>query len=188
MLLLKAQIAVHLQSKFLKRIWEMSQNLEKMDLSTSDYNMMHRTIKKVGEDIDSFSFNTAVSTLMTWLNYLTEKGVSKQEFEVFLKLIAPFAPHFAEELYHSVVKSDNSVHLQEWPSYQSKYLTQEAVQVVVQVNGKLRDTVLVYSPKLKEQKLVEDLVKQSENVSKYLSGQKIRKVIYIEGKLINFVI
>ncbi len=174
--------------RFLKRIWEMSQNLEKMDLSTSDYNMMHRTIKKVGEDIDSFSFNTAVSTLMTWLNYLTEKGVSKQEFEVFLKLIAPFAPHFAEELYHSVVKSDNSVHLQEWPSYQSKYLTQEAVQVVVQVNGKLRDTVLVYSPKLKEQKLVEDLVKQSENVSKYLSGQKIRKVIYIEGKLINFVI
>jgi leucyl-tRNA synthetase len=125
---------------------------------------------------------------MTWLNYLSAKqSVAKEEYQVLLKLLAPFAPHITEELYQSQGLSDNSVHLENWPSYQAKYLTSEMASVVVQVNGKLRDTLQVQNTKIKQQAEVEEAAKHSPKASKYIENQTIKKVIYIEGKLINFV-
>jgi leucyl-tRNA synthetase len=175
--------------RFLKRVWELQAKVQDLELSQADLVQMHRTIKKVGEDLENFQFNTAVAALMTWLNYLSAKEkVAKEEYTTLLKLLAPFAPHITEELYQLESGSDNSVHLENWPSYQAKYLIEEMVLVVVQVNGKLRDTLQVQNDKIKEQKEVEEAAKHSPKVSKYIENQTIRKVIYVEGKLINFVV
>ena len=173
--------------RFLKRVWELADRLDKVELNISDYNIMNKTIKKVGEDIDSFQFNTAVAALMIWLNHLSSKKVSKEEYETFLKLLSPFAPHITEELYQLVSQSDSSIHLTNWPQYQAKYLTEEEVKIIVQVNGKLRDTILIKSSDLRSQKLVEDIAKDSQIVSKHLKDKEIKKIVYVEGKIINFV-
>ena len=150
---------------------------------------MHKTIKKVGEDLSTFQFNTAVSSIMTWLNFLTAKpSLTKEEFETLLKLIAPFAPHISEELYQLENRSDKSLHLEKWPSYQSKYLNQEESQIIVQVNGRLRDTIKVDSSRLTDQAFIEKEAKNSEKVAKYIQPEAVKKVIYVKGKLINFVI
>jgi len=130
-----------------------------------------------------------VAALMTWLNYLSAKEkVDKEEYATLLRLLAPFAPHITEELWHLINPSANSIHLENWPLYQAKYLVEEMVSVVVQVNGKLRDTLTIQNTKIKEQKEIEEAVKHSLKVSKYLENQSIKKVIYVEGKLINFVV
>jgi leucyl-tRNA synthetase len=176
--------------RFLKRVWILSNHVsDKLTLTALDYNKMHKTIQKVGDDLNSFQFNTAVASLMTWLNFLESKPeVSKEEYKTFLKLIAPFAPHLAEEIWQLEGFSDKSIHLEFWPSYQSKYLIEEELSIAVQVNGKLRDTIRVESSKLKDQGNVEEEAKRSEKVKKYLENQAIKKVIYIPGRLINFVI
>lgn len=174
--------------RFLKRVWDLAEKIEKVDLTASDLTKMHQTIKKVGEDIDNFKFNTAVAVLMSWLNYLSVKRLSREEYEVFLKLLAPFAPHIAEELYHLINSSAKSVHLEDWPVFQTKYLLEDRLQIIVQVNGKLRDSVTIAREISGTQKDVEEIVKSGDKVSRYLTGQKIKKIIYIEGKLINFVV
>ena len=123
-------------------------------------------------------------------------------------LLAPFAPHVAEELYHNVILSHNegsetdsssrqvgtqndkkrSVHLQPWPTYNPKFLEEDEVTIVVQVNGKVRETIKVESGKLKVESYVEELARKSEKVRKYLEGKSIKKVVYVEGKIINFVV
>jgi len=176
--------------RFLKRVWFLANGVsDEQSLTALDYNKMHRTIQKVGDDLNSFQFNTAVASLMTWLNFLESKQqVSKEEYSTFLKLLAPFAPHIAEEIWHLEGFSDKSVHLEIWPSYQSKYLIEEKLSIVVQVNGKLRDTVIIQTSKVKNQNEVEQEVKASQKVNKYLQNQNIKKIIYVPGKLINFVI
>jgi leucyl-tRNA synthetase len=179
--------------RFLKRIWELSEKIEKVDLSTSDLTMMHKTIKKVGDDIENFQFNTAVASLMSWLNFLSEKQVSEEEYDTLLRLLAPFAPHITEELYHLRNKSANSIHLEEWPIYQPKFLIEDMLHIVVQVNGKLRDTISIQNLSLldaqnKDQNLIEEEARRSEKAIKYLEGKTIKKVIYVKGKLINFVV
>jgi leucyl-tRNA synthetase len=177
--------------RFLKRIWDLSDKIEvkNFELSQLDLVQMHKTIKKVGDDISSFQFNTAVAALMTWLNYLSAKGkIATEEYTTLLKLLAPFAPHITEELYQLVGLSDSSIHLTDWPQYQAKYLIDEMVSIAIQVNGKLRDTIQVQNDKVGEQKGVEESAKLAPKISKYLEGQQIRKIIYIKGKLINFVI
>jgi leucyl-tRNA synthetase len=175
--------------RFLKRIWELSEKASEVELSQADLVQMHKTIKKVGDDVNNFQFNTAVAALMTWLNYLSAKDeIGREEYATLLRLVAPFAPHITEELYQLESGSANSIHLQNWPSYQAKYLLDEMASIVVQVNGKLRDTIQVKRERIKEQKEIEEAAKHAPKASKYIENQQVRKVIYIEGKLINFVV
>ena len=175
--------------RFLKRVWELSEKVGDLELSKEDLNSMHKTIKKVGEDLNTFQYNTAVAALMTWLNFLSAKEkIAKKEYETLLKLLAPFAPFITEELWQTINPSAKSIHLEEWPLYQSENLVEDEVPIVVQINGKLRDTIRVEIAKIKTQVEVEELAKKSEKVANYLHGQAIRKVIYVEGRLINFVV
>jgi leucyl-tRNA synthetase len=173
--------------RFLRRVWELSEKVKDLELSKEDLTQMHKTIKKVGDDLNTFQFNTAVAALMTWLNYLSVKEkVGKEEYATLLRLLAPFAPHITEELYQLASLSDSSIHLADWPQYQAKYLIDEMVSIAIQVNGKLRGTLRLRSGQAQEE--IEEAAKHSPKVSKYIKNQTIKKVIYIEGKLINFVI
>lgn len=160
---------------------------------------MHKTIKKVTQDLENLRYNTAIAVLMEWYNFLSEKlttrksQLTSEEAEVFLKLLAPFAPHMTEELWQKISAGPasglprfSSIHTQTWPSYDPKYLEEEEVTIVVQVNGRVRDTIKV-NPALVEQKDIEQKAKESEKMKRYLSGRRVVKVVYIEGKVINFV-
>ncbi|MEK7517394.1 MAG: class I tRNA ligase family protein [Patescibacteria group bacterium] len=174
--------------------------------------MMHKTIKKVTEDIEHLRYNTAIAAMMEWYNYLKlelrgkKLEVTGEEVETFLKLLAPFAPHVTEELYHNVIlrrqpkdldsssrlvgtQNDKkwSIHLQPWPTFDPKFLEEDEVTIVVQVNGKVRATLEVKSEKLKVKSYVEELARKSGKVKEYLEGKEIEKVVYVEGKVINFV-
>ena len=174
--------------RFLKRVWELSGSVSGSKMSPQDLTQMHKAIKKVGDDLSNFQFNTAVAALMIWLNYLSaKKEITKEEYQTFLKLLAPFAPHITEELWHEIDSSAKSIHLEDWPKFDAKYLAEENISVVVQVNGKLRDTITIQRSKVKNQNEVESVAKASMKVSRHFTGKEIKKIIYIEGKLINFV-
>lgn len=180
--------------RFLKRVWDLYDKVSKSSLSTEDLKEMHKAIKKVTDDLENFRFNTAVAAIMTWLNHLSKKGkVSLGEYETLLKLIAPFAPHFAEELWQMMGNKQslrglrNSVHLESWPKFDPKFLVEENVTIVVQVNGKLREILRLRSGQAQDKKIVEKQAKESSKIQKYLD-KPVRKVIYVEGKIINFVV
>jgi len=176
--------------KFIKRIWNLIQTSKSEVQSSSETKrMMHKTIKKVTEDMENLRYNTAIAALMEWYNFLTKQpGISKDEVLTFLKLLAPFAPHMTEELYQSITKGKNSIHISSWPEFAPKFLLEDKITVVVQVNGKFRDSIKIKSEKIKDQNYIEKAARESEKVQKHLEEKKVRKVIYVEGKIINFVV
>ena len=181
-------------NRFLKRVWHLFVEGESVkgegESSKDGLRMMHKTIKKVTEDLENLRYNTALAALMEWYNFLSkQEAVSKEEVEVYLKLLAPFAPHMTEELWHelSTLNSQLSIHLSAWPTYDEKYLVADVFTVAVQVNGKLRGTVQISADQAQDKALVEELARNDEGVAKYLQGQ-IRQVIYIPGRILNFVV
>jgi leucyl-tRNA synthetase len=180
--------------------------------SSASTSMMHKAIKGVTEDVEELRFNTAIAKIMTYYNFLSdEKENSKEEIETLLKLLAPFAPHITEELWlmiHADNKADSrrsrlnrdgsvkirssnlwkSIHLALWPTFDPAKIVSDTVTIAVQVNGKLRSTIILQMAKSKGQMEVEQAVKKLPNIQKYLEGKTIRKVIYVPGKIINFVV
>lgn len=189
--------------KFLKRVWTFFKKFQisnfKLPISNKErLSRMHKTIKAVSEDMEALRFNTAIAHLMEYYNYLSEeKEISHQEAEVYIKLLAPFAPSLSEELWqeyqsgeHAVsgVEEFNSVHFESWPDFDEKYIVQDEVVIAVQVNGKLRDSIKYKVASIQDKETIEKMASESEKVKKYLEGKDIKKVIYIPGKVINFVI
>jgi leucyl-tRNA synthetase len=147
--------------------------------------ILHQTIKKVGEDIDNLRFNTAVSQLMILTNELQGKDMRSRDFRNYLKLIAPFAPHMAEELW-SQLGNQTSIHLEAWPQYDESKLVAAAVTVAIQVNGKLRGEVKVAMDA--DEATVRQEAEKDPKIQKYLEGQKVKKVIYVKNKILSFVV
>ncbi|MGI6776091.1 MAG: leucine--tRNA ligase [Patescibacteria group bacterium] len=152
--------------------------------------LFHRLTKKVSEDIKHFKYNTAVAALMEALNKIEEEELvlTKKEMETMVKLIAPFAPYLAEELWTNVLGNPFSVHQQEWPTYDPRKLEEKMTTIIVQINGKTRGKIDIESDKANAKDAVILAVKREEKIKKYLSGQKIKKVVFLPGRLINFVI
>lgn len=149
---------------------------------------LHLATKKIGADIESLSLNTCVSEMMKLLNAIEDSGstLTSKQREHFLLLLAPLAPHLAEELWMTVLKKKKSVHLQSWPDYDAKLLVQDTVQMPVQINGKVREVITVPA-NIREDDAV-FMARKSENVARYLDGATIRKVIFIPGRLLNLVL
>lgn len=154
--------------------------------------LLHKTIRKIGRDIESFSFNTAVSALMIMANRLTDDRekdgrlpLSANEFHSFLILLAPFAPHLAEELFATTGGTD-SVFRAAWPEFNEEMARDDEISLAVQVNGKLRVTIPV-SPEIAEADALA-LARENEAVSRWLEGKEIIKHIFVPGKLLNIVI
>ncbi len=174
--------------RFLRRVWDLFNNQADVAPDTRDQLRMHKTIKKVGEDLDQIKFNTAVAALMEWLNHLSRKeSVSLVEYRTLLLLLAPLAPHITEELW-SQLGLQGSIHLQKWPEYDERLLTTDNLLVVVQVNGKMRDTLTLQGIDRKDQASIEAKAKESEKIQRFLEGKSIKRVIYIPDRAINFVV
>ncbi len=176
--------------RFLKRVWKLAQ--EKISRGkTSDWlvRILHKTIMKVGEDLENLRFNTAVAAMMEFTNSWQgdKEGLNKRDLEKFLLILAPFAPHITEELW-SQIGGKFSIHNQKWPEYKKELIKKEMVTVVVQVNGKLRDKIIINHQSSIIKSEIEKLAKESERVKKYLEGKKIKKTVFVPGKLINFVV
>lgn len=147
--------------------------------------ILNKYTKEIGGDIKKMSFNTGVSGLMKLLNELESHQISRDEYETFLKLLAPFAPHISEELWRTVLKNKNSIHLEKWPEYDEKLLAEELIKLIVQVNGRVRDTLEVKKGLSEEE--VRKLAMTSENIKRHITGD-IKKIIYIKDRVINLVI
>ena len=171
--------------RFLEKVWRLNSSAWS-DLSVDDNFEMNSVIKKVSEDIENMSFNTAVSSLMIYTNTLEKRGgVTKDEYEALLKLLAPFAPHMTEELWGTLGHSE-SVHATPWPAYDESKLIKSEITMVVQVNGKVRAQIVV--SKDQNQDEIEKLALSNTDVSKWLEGVEVKKVIVIPGKVVNIVV
>ncbi|MBI5357858.1 leucine--tRNA ligase [Candidatus Saccharibacteria bacterium] len=185
--------------RFLQRVWVLNQEFidseEKGDGSDPEIiRATHKAIKKVSEDLADMQFNTAVAALMELTNELykikADKGfVAKAEWDFALmtlaQLLAPFAPHITEELWQDLGHK-GSVHLSEWPVHDDKYLVSDTINIVVQVNGKLKANVKVSADSSEEE--VVSSAKSDGKVAQSLDNKEIKKTIYIKGRLINFVV
>ena len=167
--------------RFVEKVWRICENLNKDGESSV---VLNKTIKKVSEDIENFKFNTAVSTMMICVNEFEKSSVSEEDFKKFLQILAPFAPHMAEELWHELGETE-SIHLSSWPEADPKYLVDEEVKIIVQVNGKKRGELVVSTDA--EEDEVRELALDIPEISKFIEGE-IKKVIYVKGKIINIVI
>lgn len=147
---------------------------------------LHKTIKKVSSDIEEQKFNTAIAALMTFMNEVgREKKIGKEQLLSFVKLLNPFAPHIAEEIYQAQ-GGEGSLQLASWPEYDEAKTVDESIEIGVQVNGKLRATVTIPTNCEKEEALA--LAKADEKVQAALDGKNLVKEIYVPNKIVNLVV
>jgi leucyl-tRNA synthetase len=154
----------------------------------------HQTLKRVSRDLEQFEFNTVISSLMELLNEMVKArdagAVGAPEWDevqdYYLRMLAPVAPHIAEELWTEALKKPYSIHQQPWPKVDEVAAREDEITIPIQVNGKLRDRIVI--PADTEEEQVKSAALQSEAVQKYLEGKSPKKVIYVKGKLISIVI
>ena len=173
--------------RFLNRVWNfISEPEEPKTVDKEVDRIINKAVKEIGDDIGNLKFNTGVSGLMKLLNAIEDKWLTKKQYGTFLKLLAPFTPHIAEELWQTVLKNKKSIHLEKWPKYDETLLTDELSELVIQINGVKRD-VLKVTKGLSEEEL-KSIVFANEKIKKYLVGKEIKKFIYVQNRLINMVI
>jgi leucyl-tRNA synthetase len=171
--------------RFLQRIHDFNShfvNTQAGELSV----ILHPVIKKITEDIPALHFNTAVSELMKLLNTFEANvaKVSRTDWETFLKLLAPFGPFLAEELW-SQLGYKESIHLESWPKHDESQIKSNGFKVAVQVNGKVRDTLMLQDEA--DEDAVLELAKASEKIAKYLEGKQIKNKVYVPGRVLNII-
>ncbi len=172
--------------RFLERIWKLQERISKESNNEKIEILVNKTIKKVTEDIEAMRFNTAISSMMILLNeFEKEKTISKKNYEILIQLLAPFAPHITEELW-SILKNKKSIHQTEWLKYDESQLLDSKVNVVIQINGKVRGTIEIDVNESEDQ--IKRKVLELPDIKKWVNGLNIKKVIYIKGKLMNLVI
>jgi len=170
--------------KFLNRVWRIQDNL-KENAGQEVLKSLHKTIKKVNQDFSEFKFNTAIASLMELTNVIYQLGADKQVFANLIIMLSPIAPHFCEELWE-ILGNKQSIFRASWPKFYPKLLVEENVELVIQVNGKLRSKIQVPHD-ISEDKLKE-LVQKDEKLAPWLEGKTPKKIIIIPQKLVNIVI
>lgn len=175
--------------RFLDRVWAMAENVTDGETEYSHANMaaMHKTIKKVTEDIDNLKPNTAIATLMTLMNQFGDKGCNRAELKTFLTLLSPFAPHICDELWE-MKKFDGICSVTAWPSYSEEKCRDSEINIAVQVNGKMRGTVLMDADL--DNDTVLSNVLADEKIARFLEkqGGSVVKTIVVKNKLVNLIV
>ncbi|NEO31285.1 MAG: leucine--tRNA ligase [Symploca sp. SIO3C6] len=192
------------QFRFLNRVWRLAVEFAAgaadysaatpQELTKTEKDLrraIHTAIKEVSEDLEGeYQFNTAVSELMKLSNALADASckdspVYAEGIETLIKMLAPFAPHIAEELWHAIGYSE-SVHMQSWPPFDSAALIADEITLVIQIKGKTRGTIQV--PAQADKQALEKYARESEVAKRHIEGKEIKKVIVVPGKLVNFVV
>lgn len=173
--------------RFLKKAWRMIADSEigNFEMTRKKLSVLHLTIKKVTEDIETFGFNTAISQLMVFVNeFSKENKLPKEAAENFVKLLSPLAPHISEEMWE-MLGHKTSLAYEKWPEYQEEFLKEDEVEILIQILGKPRAKIMMPS-EISEAEM-EKIALSNSAVSEALKGKNIRKVICIKGRLINIV-
>ncbi len=172
--------------RFLDRVWALQNVLTKEEgLSSALESDFNRAIKKVGDDIETLKFNTAIATLMALINKIDErKSITRGELAVFVQLLNPFAPHITEEIWERAGFGGQIAH-REWPKYDEAKCRDDVVEIAVQINGKLKGRVSVDAEATEQEALAK--AKSDAKVALELAGKNIIKEIYVKGKIVNIV-
>ena len=172
--------------RFLERIWNLFEQVQEGDSYSEQHEvLMHKTIKKVGEDIENLKANTAIAALMSMVNEFYDKGVNKAEYKTLLTLVSPFAPHITEELWNMLGEA-SVLSLEKWPEYEEAKTVESSIEIGVQVNGKLKGTIRL--PVDCEQQVAVDAALSDEKVKKAVEGKNIVKTIVVKNKIVNLVV
>ena len=171
--------------------WELSKRIKAIDATKSQQKLLHATIKKVTEDIESFSFNTAISQMMIFVNGFTNaEAIPLSAMRTFLILLNPFAPHISSELWERLSAefgdARGDVTQQSWPAYDERLLIEDEVEIVIQINGKLRDRMKM--PIVATEEELKAVALSNPKVQDRIAGKAVRKVIVVPKKLVNIVV
>ena len=177
--------------RFLDRVWNLADQVTEEDgVSEKNAPIVHKTIKKVTDDIDTLKMNTAIAALMAMVNEFYSNGLSRGDFEALLLMLSPFAPHMVEELWEQkgfAAKYEGKMAMQcAWPEYDESKTVASSVEMAVQVSGKFKGTIIV--PVDSDQDTVVEAAKASEKVAKAIAGMQIVKVIHVKNKLVNLIV
>ena len=177
--------------RFLDRVWNLADQVTEEDgVSEKNAPIVHKTIKKVTDDIDTLKMNTAIAALMAMVNEFYSNGLSRGDFEALLLMLSPFAPHMVEELWEQkgfAAKYEGKMAMQcAWPEYDESKTVASSVEMAVQVSGKFKGTIIV--PVDSDQDTVVEAAKASEKVAKAIADMQIVKVIHVKNKLVNLIV
>ncbi len=176
--------------RFLDKIWRIGQKVASPDAFVQVPNkffqtFLHKTIKKIEEDIESMNFNTAISSMMIFINEMEKNEVSVKNFKIFLKILAPFAPHITEEIW-SKLGEKQSIHKSSWPKWDKKKIINDTITIAVQVNGKVR-TEITISKDIEDYE-VKALILKDIKVLEWVGSMDIKRIIYVKGRIVNIVV
>ncbi len=172
--------------RFLERVYALREGISEDETVDSEVEKnIHKLIKKSTEDIEQFKFNTAISAMMSFLNALKGKNITKSQYEILIRLMAPFAPFLSEEIWENSGHK-TSIHLESWPKFDSKKASEEEFTVVVQVNGKVRGS-FKSSKSLEEDEAKAEAI-ALEGIKKWVQGKEIKKIIYVKDRVINILL
>ena len=176
--------------RFLDRVWNLAESAsESYDMTPANEAILHRTIKKVTEDIESLKMNTAIAAMMAMVNEFYANGLTRGDLEKLLLMLSPFAPHMVEEMWEQIGCADEYGKMamqMPWPEYDESKTVAAHVEMAVQVNGKLKGTVTVAVDSAQD--AVVEAAKAVEKIGKALDGMQIVKVIFVKNKLINLIV
>lgn len=171
--------------RFLDKLARLSQKVSDKE-NTNYETLLHKTIKAVSDDIEAVKFNTAIAKLMTLVNELgKEQHINKTDYETVLKIVNPFAPHLTEELWNQLGHTEDMVYAS-WPEYDESKLVESTVEIVVSINGKVRDKLVIPMDMAKDDVIA--LAKATEKIQELTAGKSIFKEIYVPKKLVNLVV
>lgn len=185
--------------KWVGRVWRMSEKTVNGNQTVSDEEVektLHRLIKKAGEDIEKRQYNTVIASMMEFTNLVNEKQflLSVRDLHSFLLVLAPFAPHLTEELWQrshgnmSLNEKRQSVHMQQWPTFDPKKIVDQTVEMVIQVNGKVRDRMTISIEEASEEASVKAQALVLNGIKKYTEGKTISKIVFVPRRLLNIVV
>jgi len=180
--------------RFLQRTWrmvvdedtgELVEAVKEADADEATLRLLNQTIKKVGDDIETFGFNTAISQMMIFINHLSKQEIRpKSVVEKFILILAPFAPHIAEELWGRLGHTDTLTY-EPWPEYDKEFIKEKEIELAVQVNGKIRDRIVV--PADSTEKYIEAQAVASAKVSAAMEGKPAKKILVVKPRIVSIV-
>ena len=172
--------------RFLDRVWRLQENIEGDEISKDMESATHKMIKKVSNDYEAMKYNTAIAAMMSYINDIYSKGtITKQELKVLITLLNPAAPHITEEI-HANLGGEGLLSLSAWPEWDEAKCVDATKEIAVQVNGKVRGKIQVSADA--DDKLVEEMALNQDNVKNFLEGKTVVKVIVIKGRIVNIVV